>query len=437
MADEGVDEIASNNHHSDLLLSDCSNNHTDGSIQNNDCAITVKNETKSQLEDQGSSNNVRQGGLKSKNNTSDLDLHNTADLDPAPITDSRSDASMEVQHLELTGMREDDSGINVETASPSKSEISDTDVTSTTDSGINIAQQSDPESISIAESIKLENEASDAGKIDIFLDNDEVDDDDDDDLISSVQTLDHHSNTSTPVQSKETTAKVLVLQDIDNATKNDNKTDRSPNTDSKRGDLDPETTGQGQTPSVSQTSDFNDGMLPDMVDTDDSNPIGQYDFNVDEEMKVYRKQKRDRRMSTSSSSDDDLDDLAFGKEDDAKFSSDDEDEDKSNMDLDNSSPLLNNWHALGQLRQRELGVSNWKHPRLFAIDCHASLYMVQKLQLQYKMEKHDGCVNALHFNETGTRIASGSDDLQVILWNWMENKPALAFDSGHRSNVFQ
>lgn len=37
----------------------------------------------------------------------------------------------------------------------------------------------------------------------------------------------------------------------------------------------------------------------------------------------------------------------------------------------------------------------------------------------------------------GTLLASGSDDLQVIVWNWDLNQIALAYDTNHRSNVFQ
>ena len=38
---------------------------------------------------------------------------------------------------------------------------------------------------------------------------------------------------------------------------------------------------------------------------------------------------------------------------------------------------------------------------------------------------------------SGTLLASGSDDLHIVLWNWVRNRRALIYDSGHRSNVFQ
>lgn len=53
------------------------------------------------------------------------------------------------------------------------------------------------------------------------------------------------------------------------------------------------------------------------------------------------------------------------------------------------------------------------------------------------LEKHSGCVNALNFNETGTLIASGSDDMNIILWDWERLKTYVVYDSGHEANVFQ
>jgi len=48
-----------------------------------------------------------------------------------------------------------------------------------------------------------------------------------------------------------------------------------------------------------------------------------------------------------------------------------------------------------------------------------------------------GCVNALHFNSEGDLLASGSDDLDIVVWDWAKCKQLATFDSGHRANVFQ
>lgn len=48
-----------------------------------------------------------------------------------------------------------------------------------------------------------------------------------------------------------------------------------------------------------------------------------------------------------------------------------------------------------------------------------------------------GCVNALNFNQKGNLLASGSDDLAVIIWDWARGKKQHWFESGHCSNMFQ
>ena len=65
------------------------------------------------------------------------------------------------------------------------------------------------------------------------------------------------------------------------------------------------------------------------------------------------------------------------------------------------------------------------------------LDLVQRFELAYKLEGHSGCVNAIHFNETGNRLASGSDDLDIYVWDWQTGKKQLSFKSGHTANVFQ
>lgn len=61
-----------------------------------------------------------------------------------------------------------------------------------------------------------------------------------------------------------------------------------------------------------------------------------------------------------------------------------------------------------------LGYSSKKsHPSLFQQRCYGSLRNVQKLELMYKLENHEGCVNSLNFSPDGSLLVSGSDDLKV------------------------
>ena len=48
-----------------------------------------------------------------------------------------------------------------------------------------------------------------------------------------------------------------------------------------------------------------------------------------------------------------------------------------------------------------------------------------------------GCVNSLNFNASGDLICSGSDDLQIAIWDWQRCQLRHKYHSGHSSNVFQ
>uniref|UniRef100_A0A8C4TZC8 DDB1- and CUL4-associated factor 8 n=1 Tax=Falco tinnunculus TaxID=100819 RepID=A0A8C4TZC8_FALTI len=90
------------------------------------------------------------------------------------------------------------------------------------------------------------------------------------------------------------------------------------------------------------------------------------------------------------------------------------------------------WQAVHALRERELGSS-----ARFVYDACGARVFVQRFRLQHGLEGHTGCVNTLHFNQRGTWLASGSDDLKVVVWDWVRRQPVLEFESGHKSNVFQ
>lgn len=130
------------------------------------------------------------------------------------------------------------------------------------------------------------------------------------------------------------------------------------------------------------------------------------------------------------------------------ISSDDEDdeekeEQKRQKEDDKYDPTpstprpVHNWSAPRSFISRQYGCSSKYSPDLFRSKCYGSLHMVQRLELMYKMKKHDGCVNTLNFNSAGTKLVTGSDDLDIILWDWTTSVPILNYNSGHTSNVFQ
>lgn len=63
--------------------------------------------------------------------------------------------------------------------------------------------------------------------------------------------------------------------------------------------------------------------------------------------------------------------------------------------------------------------------------------VIQRLRREATLEGHEGCVNTVSFNGTGELLFSGSDDRQIIVWDWEAKQKKLAYDSGHHNNVFQ
>lgn len=94
---------------------------------------------------------------------------------------------------------------------------------------------------------------------------------------------------------------------------------------------------------------------------------------------------------------------------------------------------LPTWCPAPALGGRAIG----RDPRAFMYRACGARAFVERFRLQHGLERHTGCVNTLHFNRRGTWLASGSDDLKVVIWDWARRKPVLEFDSGHKSNVFQ
>jgi len=76
-----------------------------------------------------------------------------------------------------------------------------------------------------------------------------------------------------------------------------------------------------------------------------------------------------------------------------------EEEEEGQMDL---TPPKDIWKPFHAMRRRELGKSS-RHANIgsFAELVSGSVEMARRLVLHRKLEQHNGCVNALHFNETG------------------------------------
>ncbi|CAD5121493.1 DgyrCDS9998 [Dimorphilus gyrociliatus] len=101
--------------------------------------------------------------------------------------------------------------------------------------------------------------------------------------------------------------------------------------------------------------------------------------------------------------------------------------------LDRQS-IVNKYNLTELIFCKETGV---KKAKTFSRDVISLQHNITRLSKYGLLDEHNGCVNALHFNETGTLIASGSDDMNIILWDWERLKPYVIYGSGHEANVFQ
>ena len=155
--------------------------------------------------------------------------------------------------------------------------------------------------------------------------------------------------------------------------------------------------------------------------------------------RAARKRNRPGGGNNHSSSSDDDDDDDDDDEEEQKDEEEDDDDDDDNEAMEAwlgaelremRGPV---WQAVPSLRSREIG----RDSHQFVRHVCGARGLVQRLELQGRLERHTGCVNTLHFNPSGTRLASGSDDLRVVIWDWAIRRAELEFDSGHKSNVFQ
>ncbi|KAH8395252.1 hypothetical protein KR222_004397 [Zaprionus bogoriensis] len=102
------------------------------------------------------------------------------------------------------------------------------------------------------------------------------------------------------------------------------------------------------------------------------------------------------------------------------------------------------WNFDRELMQREHNLTNrigWRgghtSAQSFGQGYYGSRQVVERMKLMNVMSRHRGCVNCLNFNRSGDLICSGSDDLNIIVWDWANGKPRHSFKSGHTLNIFQ
>ncbi|CAN6307011.1 unnamed protein product [Urochloa humidicola] len=86
-----------------------------------------------------------------------------------------------------------------------------------------------------------------------------------------------------------------------------------------------------------------------------------------------------------------------------------------------------------EVGRREIGCS---FPRASSRRISGSEHIVMRMTQYGKLRGHDGCVNTVSFNPAGDLLVSGSDDTNIILWDWLAKTKRLVYPSGHQENVF-
>ena len=109
--------------------------------------------------------------------------------------------------------------------------------------------------------------------------------------------------------------------------------------------------------------------------------------------------------SSSSSLDSDDDTSAHSRDSDADSDKEVDQEGEEGEEEDEAWPK-DPWSPLPSLFAREVGA--WRHcaAQSFQIKCGASLNFVRRLERSRKLDHHQGCVNALHFNRSGLTALS-------------------------------
>ena len=86
------------------------------------------------------------------------------------------------------------------------------------------------------------------------------------------------------------------------------------------------------------------------------------------------------------------------------------------------------------LNYREIGSTYINSGLSNEIHGHGSL--LQRMSCTCVLDGHTGCVNTLSWNEKGSLLASGSDDLKIVLWDYKTKRALTTITTVHHRNIF-
>ncbi|XP_021604371.1 protein ALTERED SEED GERMINATION 2 isoform X2 [Manihot esculenta] len=75
-----------------------------------------------------------------------------------------------------------------------------------------------------------------------------------------------------------------------------------------------------------------------------------------------------------------------------------------------------------------------RHDINHGLQMHSSL--IRRLSQENELEGHQGCVNSIAWNSTGSLLISGSDDTRMNIWSYNGRKLLHSIDTGHSANIF-
>lgn len=140
--------------------------------------------------------------------------------------------------------------------------------------------------------------------------------------------------------------------------------------------------------------------------------------------KKTRRRRRSNRVDSSTEENSDENEDTTGvvrnqnvSDSDSEFEVDSkksEESESSEEEVDESKNLNETFKPIKELRDREYGYSKRRPLLYFREKVQASATMVKRFKLESKLDYHDGCVNALHFN----RIGMSSFCLKCILFRF-------------------
>ncbi|KAJ3682808.1 hypothetical protein LUZ60_013035 [Juncus effusus] len=97
-------------------------------------------------------------------------------------------------------------------------------------------------------------------------------------------------------------------------------------------------------------------------------------------------------------------------------------------------PWRNRTSGFYEIRKREIGGAQ---PRIFSRRIGGSEALIRRMSQYGKLYGHRGCVNTVSFNPDGGILVSGSDDKDIVFWDWSVCRKSFSYNSGHLDNIFQ